>query len=203
MLDWLEIDSRVHELIKGNRLPEAEALLLKSYEELKETKHVEDLDYVIGSLAQFYSMPEAEDRSKAEQFFLEREDLSPEAHAKLQTATFYFYVLRDFSKTIEKVNEIGIRPAPRASPSYYSGLALKGQALIELNRIEEAAQVLDEMQTLIQPSDAPLPYGDEINFLERAISDPALEAKSRTVLVSIIPRMRSQEYREKAKQLLG
>ena len=202
MPNWLEIDTRVHELICSDRLREAETLLLNSYRQLQESKQVEDLNFVISSLAQFYSMPEVEDCSKAEQFFLEREELSPEASAKLQTATFYFYVLRDFAKTIQKVNEIGVLPAPRASPSYCSELVLKGQALLELNRIEEAAQVLDEMQVLIEPTDARPLYGDEINFLERAISHPALEAKSRTLLVGIVPRIRSREYAERSKQLI-
>jgi hypothetical protein len=203
MLDWVEIDSQMRELIRGNRLKEAEALLLKSYEELKKAMRQEDLDQVIGSLAQFYSMPEAEDRGKAERFFLEREQLTSKLYPKLQTATFYFYVLRDFPKTIAKVHEIGTRVGTTASPSYYSALALKGLALLELNEVAEAASVLDEMELMTKRADACLPYGDEISFLERAMSEPTLIPSSRSLLVRIVPRIRSQEYVERGRRLLS
>ncbi len=203
MADWIEIDRIFHEHLETKHLPEAEAFLLQCYSELKESKQKEDLDYVVSCLTQFYSMPEVEDRGKAERFSLEREEISPGTYAKLQTAAFYFYIKRDFSKTIDKINEMRNISGLQNQPSYYSGLGLKGQALLDLNRIEEASQVLDEMHAMIQPSDARLPYGDEINFLVSAISIPALKAKCRSILVLIIPRIRSQEYVEKAKKLLG
>jgi hypothetical protein len=94
-----------------------------------------------------------------------KKKLSKDAHSKLQTATFYFYVLRDFRKTIGKIDEIGgLRKQP-VDPDYYSGLSLKGQALIETNDLQEVVQVLDGMQAMTEAPQARLPYGDEINFL--------------------------------------
>lgn len=203
VLDWAEIDRHVRELIRDNRVKEAEALLLKSYEELKKATRQEDLELVIGSLAQFYSTPEAEDCGKAERFFLEREQLTSKLYPKLQTATFYFYVLRDFPKTIAKVDEIGTRVGTKASPSYYSALALKGLALLGLNEVGGAASVLDEMELMTKSADTRLPYGDEINFLERAMSEPTLIPSSRALLTRIVPRIRSQEYAERGKRLLS
>jgi hypothetical protein len=203
MTDWLEIDRRFHELLRANHLTQAETFLLKCYAEPKGVNHTEDLDYVLSCLTQYYSMPEVEDCRKAERFALEREVISPGSYAKLQTATFYFYVPRDFSKTIDKINEMRSHSESRNSPDYYSGLSLKGQSLLELKRVEEAAQVLDEMLDMVQPSGAQLPYGNEMNFLEKAISIAALEAKCRNIVVGLIPRIRSQEYVEKAKKLLN
>src|SRR5215831_10864777 len=124
MPHWIEIDGKTHELIEAKRYQEAEALLLNAYEEFKSKKQAEDLDYLIGLMANFYSMPEVEDCAKAERFFLERERLTPGGYSKLQTATFYIYVAEEFSKAVDKVNEIAELPDSRSSPTYYSGLGL-------------------------------------------------------------------------------
>jgi hypothetical protein len=203
MLNWLQIEARNHELTKAKQLNEAETFLLRCYEELKLTDQTEDLEYVIGALAHFYSMPETEDRGRAERFFLEREGLSGDLHSKLETATFYFYVLRDFSKTVEKVKEMGVVHGAHSSPSYYSALSLMGQALLELNRIEEADRILKEMYVMVQSDETHLPYGDEINFLEHASLHPALASKCRLVAVDILPRIRSKEYAKRAQRLLA
>jgi hypothetical protein len=46
------------------------------------------------------------DLVKAEEYFEEREVLSPKPYTLLQTTLFHFYIRRDFSKTIAKVDEI-------------------------------------------------------------------------------------------------
>jgi hypothetical protein len=200
---WIEVDSKVHEMLRGRQFSEAEAFLMQCRSEFREAGENEDLEYVAGCLARFYFMPDTEDRPKAERFYLEAEELSKNAHSKLQTATFYFYVLRNFRKTIGKIDEIGgLRKQP-VDPDYYSGLSLKGQALIETNDLQEVVQVLEEMQTMTEAPQARLPYGDEINFLERAISNPLFETRCGKLLITVIPRMRSSEYDERAKILLG
>src|SRR6267154_1249822 len=92
-------------LLKGKKT-KAEEMLLNAYSELKRAGSVSDLEYVISGLAHFYSMPESEDLKKAEAYFHEREMLSPGAYTTLQTAMFYFYLLKDSAKTLRKTNEI-------------------------------------------------------------------------------------------------
>jgi hypothetical protein len=111
-------------------------------------------------------------------------------------------VLSDFEKTIRKVDEIGELRETAESPSYYSALALKGQALVKLGRVEDTSHLLDELLKLIGRNSPKLPYGDELNFLDAALSNKMLVSKIRDILNLLIPKIRSQEYREKAKMLL-
>jgi hypothetical protein len=199
---WVEVESKSHELLADHKFSQAESFLLQRLAQFREAKKQEDLEYIVGRLAQFYSMPEMEDRPKAEGFYLELENLSKDAHSKLQTATFYFYVLQDFPKTIAKIDEIGKLRRP-VDPDYYSGLSLKGQTLIETNDLQEVSDVLEEMQAMAETSRARLPYGDEMNFLERAILIPRFGPKCRRILATIIPCMRSTEYLVRARRLLA
>jgi hypothetical protein len=141
--------------------------------------------------------------AEAEKCFVECEALSPEPYTLLQTATFHFYVRRDFPKTIAKVDEIKSRWDVAYDDSYYSALTLKGEALLELGDIDAANHVLEEMLAMIKSLPARLPYGDELNFMSVAISKPILADRSREILRLIVPRIRSLEYVERAKALLG
>lgn len=202
MFDQLGFDEKINDLIRKGRHREAESKLLEAHAELKASNAPSDLEYVAGRLAQFYSMPPAEDPVKAEKYFTECERLSSTAYARLQTATFYFYVLRDFPKTIRKVEEIKALKDVSGSASYYSALTLKGQALINLGMIDDAGRVLDELLSMIMGNPPKFPFGDEINFLEAAISYEALAPKSYQILSLIVPKIRSQEYVSRAKALL-
>jgi len=202
MFDRAALDKKTNKLMRSGQVKEAEDNLLKAYAESKAANNVQDLEWVLNRMAQFYSSPDTEDRDKAEHYFLEREALSSGLYARLQTATFYFYVLRNFPKTIHKVDEMKALREVTASPSYYSALTLKGQAFIELGKIDSANQVLEEMLLMIKMNSSKLPYGDEFNLLEAAMSNEILAARSRVILNLVIPRIRSQEYVEKAKALL-
>jgi hypothetical protein len=66
----------------------------------------------------------------------------------------------------------------------------------------DAGRVIEELLSMIKTNPGGLPYGDEINLLEAAVSSPILAPRCREVLELIIPKIRSQEYRERAKALL-
>jgi len=202
MFDQLVFDRKINDLIRKGKQREAESKLLEAHAELKAANAPSDLEHVAGRLAQFYSMPTTEDRVKAEQYFTECESLSSTAYSRLQTATFYFYVLRDFPKTIRKVEDIKAVKDVSGSPSYYSALTLKGQALINLGMIDDAGQVLDELLSMIRGNPPKFPFGDEINLLEAAVSYEALVPTSHEILSLIVPKIRSQEYVDRAKALL-
>jgi hypothetical protein len=204
VFDEIAFQSRIHELIADGREDIAEAELLQALADVTAQEDPRRLAFVHRQLACLYSLPDTGDTVKAEQHFLENERLAPGPSASLETATFYFYVPADHRKTIAKVNEIKARFDVVRNASYYSALALKGQSLLALHRVDEADQVLTEMLDMLSavgPGKG-RPCGDELNFLDAAIAQPALADRCRQLLERVIPRIASQEYVERAKSLL-
>jgi len=191
MFDYTEFQTKIRHLISLGETAQAERELLEAAGKLRRAGQIEELESVLVALAHFYSMPKTEDLAKAESYFLGRELLSPTQYALLQTATFYFYVSRDFPKTIAKVDQIRsqwnmdrcdpvltdrdgdlriagnreeakriheetlkrIKSSPARPPdrhSYYSALALKGQAHIAIGDTDAARLVLEEMLSMIE-----------------------------------------------------
>lgn len=200
MFDERTFDKEIDDLVDAGEEKKAEERLLKTYSEFKAAGSVENLAYVAYRLAHYYSTPSTENLEKAEAYFVEREALSPGAYAKCKTAWFYFYVAQNALKTIAKVDEI--KPSSSDRDSYYSALTLKGQALIKLGMISDADRTLEELLSLIKTNPRGLPYGDEINLLQASVSRSILAPKCREILELIIPKIRSQEYQERAKALL-
>ncbi|HEY6252425.1 MAG TPA: hypothetical protein VI685_20920 [Candidatus Angelobacter sp.] len=202
MVDVEELEKEMTGLIGDGNYKEAERCLLSAYAELKACDNKIDLDFVLGQLAFFYSLPRAKDLAKAEAYFLEREKLSPGTHAKLQTAWFYFYSASNFAKTIEKVDEIGVLKAASSSGDYYSALAVKGHALLILGKVTEADQVLQELLMLIKSYPPKFPFGDEMNFLEAAAHQVLLTSIVREILNLILPNIKSPEHAKRGEALL-
>lgn len=202
MFDDVEFENGFSQLIGSGKYDEAEQFLLTAYSEFKAANNRNDLDFVIGHLAHFYSFPESEDLAKAEHYCLEREVLSPGTHPKLQTAWFYFYTTCNFPETIKKVDEIAALKDADGINDYYSALAVKGHALLNLDRTEEAADVLRELLMMIKTNPPRFPFGDEMNFLEAAKPQQSLAPLVREILTFILPNMRSQQYVKRGKALL-
>ena len=202
MFDKVAFTVEINDLIREGQTKQAEERMLRMYSELKASNSLDELETVVFLLGHFYSNPDTKDLEKGEVYFLEREVLSPGAYTKCQTALFYFYVLGDSAKTIKKVEEINSMLAIADRASYYSALTLRGQAFINLEMPGDANKVLEELLSLVKTNPRGLPYGDEMNLLEAAISNPILAPRCREILDLIIPRIRSQEYVERAKALL-
>jgi hypothetical protein len=203
MFDQIEFLSRIGRLITMGQERQAERDLLAALSALTPADDTEHRIFLFNQLAQLYSLPTFEDLPKAEGCFLQCEALSPEPPTLLQTAMFYFCARRDFSATVSKVDEFRTRWGGSQGVSYYSAMALKGQALIELGDIDGAGHVLDEMSAMVRSVPSGLPYGDELNFLESAVSRPSLAERCCEVLRLTAPRIRSQEYADRAMALLA
>lgn len=54
-------------------------------------------------------------------------------------------MLRDFAECISKVDDIKKLKRCESSPSYYSALTLRGQALLNLGMTDAAGQTLEEL----------------------------------------------------------
>ncbi len=176
-----------------------ETRLLNAYAELKASRTEEGLEYVVFELAHFYSRPRTENPEKAEAFFLERERLAPGARAKRATAQFYFF-LREPHKVIAKVDEIVSQQSDRAS--YYSALTLKGQALLDIQNLDDVKRVVDELVNMARMNPQGLPYGDEMNLMEAAVVIAPLRPKCCELLGLVVPKIKDQEYRERGDELL-
>lgn len=200
MFDEQTFDKEIDELIAEGQEQRAEQRMLTAYSELKGTGRSQELEYLLGRLAHFYSSPDTENLDRAENYFLERERLFPGAYNMCQTATFYFYIAANFQAVIRKTDEIV--PLPGDRDSYYSALALKGQALIKLGMFAEANRVLEEILRILKTNPQGLPYGDEINLLEAAIPIAVLSQRCHEILELIVPKIRSREYQERARALL-
>src|SRR5262245_50457317 len=138
VFDLIIFNKEVNDLIRNGDTKRAEKQMLEVYSALQAANSVYELEAVACRLAHFYSMPDTENLEKAESYVVERERLLPGAYTKCQTATFYFSVLADFAKTVRKVDEIKQPEAIADRSSDYSASVLKGQALIKLERTDEA-----------------------------------------------------------------
>jgi hypothetical protein len=119
-------------------------------------------------------------------------------------ASFYFYALRDFTKTAEKVQAMGKLEDQdgRDIQFYYSALTLRGQALLYLNPGHEAAMTLQELGRIIASAPKRVPYGDEFNFLDE-MAQRKLEPELCSELANVIAaRISDQEFKEKYSALL-
>jgi len=200
MFNAIAFDKEIDDLIEKGSAQKAEERMLQAYSQLKDGRRRQDLEHVVFRLAHFYSVPGQENLKEAERYFIERETLSPTSYNKYQTATFYFFVLGDSTQAINKIDEIHTSETDRAS--YYSALCLKGQALMKLERFPEAATVITELLEFVKRNPRGLPFGDEVAFLQTAIAVPFLTQGCRKLLKLVIPKMRSQEYKEKAAAVL-
>lgn len=123
----------------------------------------------------------------------------PGAESKWRTATF----LRNVGgpqDVIEKVDEIDLEGADRSC--IYSALTLKGQACVALGDFLDARQVLDQLLSKVATDPRGLPYGDEINLIEVAISVEMLKPKCCELLSLVVPNILDQEFRERGSLLL-
>lgn len=177
-----EFDDRIWELIGEERYEQAELELQDAYAERKRSGDSDGLGCVTGHLADLYSLPMYEDLDKAQKYFEEHELLSPTPYVLRQTTLFYFLLRRDFARTVDKVDEMKSRWDVSRDPSYYSALALKGEALLELGDVQGANAVLEEMLAMIRLQPSGRPYGDEVNLLSASVSRPDLAGCSREIL---------------------
>jgi hypothetical protein len=200
MFDRAEFDREINAFIMAGQCKQAEEMLLTAQSVASESGDVRALEYLAYRFAHYYSMPETQNLELAEKWFLERERLTPGVYSSFQTATFYFYVMGDNEKVVRKIDEIDSEQPDRSS--YYSALTLKGQALLALQKLDDVGRAIDELVMMARTNPQGLPYGDEINLMDAAVSVETLRPKCCELLGLVVPKMRDQEYRERGDELL-
>lgn len=203
-MEMWDIDAQLVSYLRNKGYDQAEQFLLEQYTEIKGGGNATALSHILGALAHFYCLPFKKNLSRAELYYREMESNFPGRETDLTIAMFYFYNLRDFTKTIERVQAMGVleRQEKRDIQFYYSALTLKGQALLHLGRDREAVAVLQELAQIIARSPKQVPYGDEFNFLNEMTErrhEPELCKQLATVIVS---RIRDQEFKNKFMAML-
>src|SRR5664279_4180554 len=108
-----------------------------------------NLDLVLPELTQLYCLMEPPDFAKAEACCLERERVSQTAYSKYATAMMYYWSMHDAARTLDKLSQaIEQASKDRDDSTLYSAFALKGLALLDDGRLNEATAVLDEMAAM-------------------------------------------------------
>lgn len=195
-------DEMLHEISRWRKEgPEAfERNLLATYENLKKLENYAELAYIVLELGNWKTACGLKALNSASEYFAELEQLEPGAQSKLAFSR-YCYVIRDYRKVIEAVDSIEGSDKDRGSR--YSALVLKGQSCIEINLIQDAERVLDELIELAKRNPKDLPFGDEVDLLSEANGFEGLRAKGEELLLIAAPRIREEEFKLRAEALLA
>lgn len=203
-MELWDIDSRLSEYLQSKEYDQAEGLLLDQYNEIKAGTDETAMRHILLALASFYSLPFRKNLSEAEAYYREMAVIFPDRESDLRLATFYFYSLRDFVKTIDTVQSMGIfaSQSKRDIQFYYSALTLKGQALLYLNRNGDAIDVLRELKQIIANNAQQVPFGDEFNFVNEMTRRTLKLESCKQLIAVILGHIRDKEFKSKFQALL-
>src|SRR5215469_6440958 len=129
-----DIDLEVSTYLQKKEYDQAENLLLEQYPKVKARGNATEIRHILNGLASFYSLPFKRNLPRAELYYREMEAVFPGPETDLRVASFYFYNLRDFVKTVERVQAMGSSEEQEKKDVQfcYSALTLRGQALLYL-----------------------------------------------------------------------
>jgi hypothetical protein len=212
--------AQIQRLIGLGRYTEAEAILIAAHAGRKAAGG-EPFEEVLQLLASLFSAKGNRNLERAESYHLERERLRPDSLNKWMTAHFYLNT-GQLRKAIDKVSEVHFAAREDDDEdsvvcdrhNYYSCVALKGQALIQLGSIPEAQSVIEELIALVRGNPVrvqlrsgmnvnPLAFGDEMDLMQAAIAIPELRPVAKELLELVTPRIREEEARERGRRYLS
>ena len=167
-MDIRELDDAVSALIRRKKYAEAEALLQEARREAVEKADLDTADFVLSELTALCCQMEPPEIARAIEFCKERETIRNTGYNKWQTAMMLYWSAHNYSQTVAKAREAVQKSLDEAdTKTAYSALSLLGLALLELDRADEAAAVLANIEDMVQQRKS-LVVGDETLFLERA-----------------------------------
>lgn len=177
----------VSECVTEKKFADAEALLTRAKAQAVADHDLNAERLILSELIELYCVMNPPDTTKAERISLEREALDPSSKGKWQTAMLLYWHKHEPEQALAKLTEATVE-ARNAGDSgvVYSCLALSGLALLDLDRLEDAAQVLEEIEGMVLAR-KPFVVGDETLFLERARSVGLNLARITQVASSLIP----------------
>jgi len=183
-------------------LAEAESELAELERRASEAGDTETLDLVLSEFVFLYSHPDQLRLAKAEEYALRREKLSDSGYACLRTTMMFFYVARDYPRTVTKCFEATEKSRADGNDSaLYQSLALLGQVLLELDRTDEARNALTEIERMVVERKR-IVVGDETCFLESATRKNIELGTVKRIAAMLVPWCRDSEFRKRLQNLI-
>lgn len=159
---------QVSVLVANKKFEQAEKLLLQARSKAATDDDAEMTQFVLSELVELYCVMEPPNLAKAETFSIEREKVDGSARSKLQTAMLNYHSGRDPARAVTKLQEAVAKGRKENDNStIYTALGLLGRALLDLNRTDEAVEILRQIERLILAKSS-FVVGDETIFLEAA-----------------------------------
>jgi hypothetical protein len=191
--------------VQRGEYDQAEQFLLKQYEEIKTAGERTALRHILHALAMFYRLPFKMSLSQAAVYYRELEVAFPGRETDLELASFYFHKVKDFAKTVDRIQSMGRfeDQDDKDVRFYYTALTLKGRALLQLNRQDEAATVLQELARIVASSPKQVPYGDEFNFLNEMTQKRLEPELCKQLAKVVVARIKDQEFKSKFLAMLN
>jgi hypothetical protein len=183
--------------LHDKKFKDAETNLLQARQEAKSNGDKEALEQILSLLVHVYCGMRPSEIEKAKECAHEREQLSPTAYNKLQTAMVLCWVADDYSGAIDKLKgAISQGKTENNYPAIYSSLGLLGWCFLKLNRTHEAVDVLKEIEQMILDGRR-FAVGDETAFLEISHDQKVEVARVRRIAAMLAPLCRDLEFRRR------
>ncbi|HEV2114304.1 MAG TPA: hypothetical protein VGR50_09140 [Terriglobales bacterium] len=201
MLNVRPILEHVWRLLAAKQFGAAEKALVEARADAIAKQDSEAERDILLELIGLYRVMDPPDVGRAEAAATELETLDPSARIKLYMATLLYYGAHDSERALAKSQET-MRKAEEEHDysSKYSSLGLQGLALLDLERLDEATKVLNEIQEIISNGDS-FVAGDELSFLERAYAKGISIHQVRQIAASVVPLCKDPVFLRRLRRL--
>jgi hypothetical protein len=167
-MDEFQLGETIAKLLIAKRQVESEQILMREYAAAKRSGDNRMLDVVLGLLVHVYVSSRPPNLIRGREVCAEREANLDSAYNMVQTGLFLYYAADDPKAAAAKLRDAVTKAKNEGQdPTLYSSLALLGCALLDLDRVSEAADALREIERMVLEKRRFAP-GDETNFLECA-----------------------------------
>lgn len=191
----------VSELVRKRDFQRAEEALLEADKQANAEGDTQARQLILSELVELYSIMDKPQLAKAESFSRERERLACSAYSKLQTAMILHRGIHDFVRAVPKLEEaIILGRTEKDERTVYTALSLLGEASLELGRVEQAMQVLDELEQMVA-NKGQFVVGDETRFLESLHSRQLERERVARLAATLSTACRDNVFRERLRSL--
>ena len=196
----LSVIRRVSKVLRLGKIRKAEAIVLKALEEYEGPVDSWDRRTLFSELIEVYGMAEPPMWEVVERLCQEREQIWPDAFAKLQTGMRLFWGQHDYERAIPKLRE-AVETGRTQHKEYdtiivYQALSTLGHALLKLGRQAEAVEALGEIEAMIPGR---VVVGDETSFLEAMVEQRLALDRVAKLAAVLAPVSREAAFRERLK----
>lgn len=199
-MDEHRLGEMIEKLVVERQHEKAEKFLLHEYNMAESIGDKPALDAILAQLVFVYATDDPPNIAEGKRCCLSREKNRNTAYNMLQTGMFLFYPGRDYSGVVAKMREAIAKGKEEDTRTVYASLCLLGRALLELDRLDEATDVLMEIEKMRLDA-KPFVVGDETVFLESAFNR-GLEVKSvKRIAAALAPLCRDPEFRRRLQTL--